>query len=462
MTTIGSEPQHKKLGQAAFAVGIGNFMEWFDFAVYGFFAVMIGQLFFPGDDPVIGLLSALAVFAVGFFMRPLGGFILGPIGDKFGRRTALSISVLAMGVATTLIGFIPTFGTIGIVAPILLVLMRCIQGLSAGGEWTGSAAFLIEGAPKKRRALYGSVISATAALATVVGSAFALWLNSIFTDEQMLSFGWRIPFWAAGPLAIVGLYVRLRLDDTPVFKQMEAERATQTTSVKKTFSIKATLLTIVFAAVQGTGYYFLATYVVNYLEVTVSMERPDALLLSGIGLFIYMIFCPIAGLISDRFGRRIPNIIGTIGYVIIPVPAFFLLNTGNPALIITGLLLLGATQCLVSVTTVVMLVELFPASSRATGSAIGFNIALAFIAGPAPYIGAFLVASTGNPISPAFYLIFLAVVGLLVLPKWLPESSQQDIYSDEVNWEVKRRGDVEAPTAEKAAAAAGETTAAVN
>ena len=443
MTSTVTEPRHQKMGQAALAVGIGNFMEWFDFAIYGFFAVIIGQLFFAADDPVVGLLSSLAVFAAGFLMRPLGGFILGPIGDKYGRRAALSISVLAMGVATTIIGFIPTYQTIGILAPILLVILRCIQGLSAGGEWTGSAAFLIEGAPKNRRGLYGSVISATAALATVAGSGFALWLNSILTTEQLMDFGWRIPFWAAGPLALVGLYVRLRLDDTPVFKQMAAERATQATPKKKKFSIKATLLTIVFAAIQGTGYYFLATYVVNYLEVTVELVRADALLLSGIGLFVYMLFCPIAGMISDRFGRRMPNIIGTIGYVIIPVPAFLMMSTGNPALVIIGLVMLGATQCLVSVTTVVMLVELFPASSRATGSAIGFNIALAFIAGPASYIGAFLAASTGNPVSPAFYLIFLAIVGLIVLPKWLPESSKQDIFSDEVNWDVKKVKDAE-------------------
>ncbi|WP_024475825.1 MFS transporter [Arthrobacter sp. CAL618] len=438
-TSVNSaDMQHQKLGQAVFAVGVGNFMEWFDFAVYGFFAVVIGQLFFADQSPVVALLSSLGVFAVGFLMRPLGGFILGPIGDKYGRRAALSFSVLAMGLATTAIGFIPTYADIGLAAPLLLVLMRCIQGLSAGGEWTGSAAFLIEGAPTNRRATYASVISATAALATVAGSGFALWLNNVLTQEQLLDFGWRIPFWAAAPLALVGLFVRLRLDDTPVFKEIQRNRGVDDArkpTVKR--NLKAVGLTVCFAAVQGLGYYYLATYVVNYLEVTLRLARSDALMLSAIGLLIYMVLCPLAGLISDRYGRRVPNLIGTIGYVLLPVPVFLLMSTGNAVLIILGLILLGAMQCLVSVTTVVMLVELFPASTRATGSAIGFNIALAFIAGPGPYLGAFLASSTGSPVAPAFYQVFVALVALIILLKWLPESSKQDIFSDDIHWHAK-------------------------
>jgi MHS family proline/betaine transporter-like MFS transporter len=439
-----ADMQHKKLGQAAFAVGVGNFMEWFDFAVYGFFAVIIGQLFFADQSPVVSLLSSLGVFAVGFLMRPLGGFILGPIGDKYGRRAALSFSVLAMGLATTMIGFIPTYAAIGVAAPLLLVLMRCIQGLSAGGEWTGSAAFLIEGAPRRRRATYASVISATAALATVAGSGFALWLNNILTKDQLMDFGWRIPFWAAAPLAMIGLFVRLRLDDTPVFKEIKKNRESSAVPAPKLKrNLKAVGLTVCFAAVQGLGYYYLATYVVNYLEVTLKIPRPNALMLSAVGLLIYMVFCPIAGMISDKFGRRIPNLVGTVGYVVLPIPVFLLMSTANPALIILGLVLLGAIQCLVSVTTVVMLVELFPASTRATGSAIGFNLALAFIAGPGPYIGAFLASSTGNPIAPAFYQVFIALIALVVLLKWLPESSKQDIFSDEIDWHAKTPGPVE-------------------
>lgn len=441
MTLSFAGQEHKKLGQATFAVAIGNFMEWYDFAIYGFFAVIIGQLFFANSTPTVAVLSSLAVFAVGFFMRPLGGLILGPIGDKYGRRMALSVSVLAMGVSTTMVGFLPTYAQIGVFAPLLLVLMRCLQGLSAGGEWTGSATFLIEGAPVRRRALYGSVISATAALATVVGSGFALWLNTIMTRDEIMAFGWRIPFWFAAPLALAGLYMRIKLNDTPVFEQLKAKNEVVKSPLRHhtRHNTKPILLTIAFAAVQGLGYYYLATYVVNYLQVTLKLERANALLLSGIGLAFYMILCPLAGLLSDQFGRRKLNIIGTIGYITLPIPVFLMMSTGNTALIVLGLMLLGLTQSLVSVTTVVMLVELFPASSRASSSAIGFNIALAFIAGPGPYIAAALVVATGSPIAPAFYMVAIAVVALIVLVKWLPESSRQDLATNEMNWHSEER-----------------------
>ena len=257
----------------AIAVAIGNFMEWFDFAVYGFFAVIIGQLFFPADtDPFVAILSSLAVFAVGFFMRPLGGFILGPIGDRYGRRTSLAISVLAMGAATTLIGLLPVYHTVGIIAPILLVLCRCIQGLSAGGEWTGSAAYLIESTPTPHRGKFGSIISATAALATIAGSLFALFLNNTLSESDLLAWGWRIPFLLAAPLALVGLYIRMRLGETPVYKQIEAQDKVEKSPILRSLreNLRPILLTLAIAAVQGTGFYYLA------LRSSITSRRPSS------------------------------------------------------------------------------------------------------------------------------------------------------------------------------------------
>jgi len=419
--------------KVAFAVGVGNFMEWFDFAVYGFFAVMIGQLFFPADTtPFVAILSSLAVFAVGFFMRPLGGFILGPIGDKYGRRTALSVSVLAMGVATTLIGVLPTYSTIGVFAPALLVLLRCVQGLSAGGEWTGSAAYLIESTPTQHRGKFGSIISATAALATIVGSLFALYLNSVLSPEQLASWGWRIPFLMAAPLALIGLYVRMRLGETPVYKSVENNDAVRKSPIRHSLkhNMKPILLTLAIAAVQGTGYYYLATFIINYLTATLGLERGPALAMTASGLTVYMLLCPLAGALSDRFGRRKLNIIGTVGYVLLPIPAFTLMSSGEFTPVVIGMIALAITQSLVSVTTVVMLVELFPASNRSSASAIGFNIALAFIAGPSSYIGTWIAGATGNPVSPAWYLVVLALIALPFIWKWLPETAGRDITLD--------------------------------
>ena len=433
-TSPSGAPQSRaKIGVA---VGIGNFMEWFDFAVYGFFAAIIGTLFFPPDtSPFVALLSALAVFAVGFVMRPLGGFVLGPIGDKYGRRVQLSVSVLAMGTSTTLIGALPDYATIGAAAPLLLVLLRCIQGLSAGGEWTGSAAFLVESTPSNRRGIFASIVSGTAALATIVGSLFALFLDSILTDSEVLSWGWRIPFLMAAPLALIGLYIRSQLSETPVFEKVKAASAAASTTVSDRLAvfrgfrrnIKPIVLTLAIAAVQGLGFYYLATYVVNYLTATVMLDRGTALGLAAIGLFVYMVLCPIAGALSDRFGRRKLNIIGTIGYVVLPFPVFYLMSGGQGFAVVAGIILLSLAQCLVSVTTVVMLVELFPASTRASSSALGFNFALAFIAGPGPFIGAWIAGATGSAIAPAGYLVLVAILALIVIVKWLPETANRDI-----------------------------------
>ena len=432
-TSAAAPPSRTRI---AVAVGIGNFMEWFDFAVYGFFAAIIGQLFFPpGTSPFVALLSSLAVFAVGFVMRPLGGFVLGPIGDRYGRRIQLAVSVVAMGAATTLIGLLPDYSAIGIAAPCLLVLLRCVQGLSAGGEWTGSAAFLVESTPTNRRGIFASVVSGTAALATIAGSLFALFLNSVLTEDQVLSWGWRVPFLMAAPLALIGLYIRSRLSETPVFEKVRAQASGQTMDRLAVFrgfrrNIKPILLTLAIAAVQGLGFYYLATYVVNYLISTVKLDRGTALGLAAIGLAVYMVLCPVAGALSDRFGRRRLNIIGTIGYVVLPFPVFLLMSGGQSVAVVAGISILSLAQCLVSVTTVVMLVELFPASTRASSSALGFNFALAFIAGPGPFIAAWIAGATGSAVAPAGYQVLVAAIALVVIIRWLPETAGRNIAAD--------------------------------
>lgn len=282
--------------RTAVAVGIGNFMEWFDFAIYGFFAVLIGQMFFPANaDPIVASLSSLSVFAVGFLMRPLGAFILGPIGDKYGRRTSLVASVMIMGAATFLMGLLPSYATIGIAAPILLVLLRCVQGLAAGGEWSGSAAYLVESAPDHRRGLFASLISGTAALAFIVGSFVALWINSALDPEAVAAWGWRIPFLLALPMALIGLYIRLKLGDTPVFTALKANHQVAESPLKASGNKKniyAILLTFAFSSVSGLGIYYLATYMNNHFTTALGVERVNALLFSGIGLLLYLLMCP--------------------------------------------------------------------------------------------------------------------------------------------------------------------------
>lgn len=417
--------------KTALAVGIGNFMEWFDFAVYGFFASIIGKLFFPESTPILALLSAFAVFAVGFIMRPLGAFILGPIGDKHGRKAALVWSVLLMGGATTVMGLLPTYAVAGLLAPVLLVLLRCVQGIAAGGEWSGSAAYLVESAPSNKRGLYASLISGTAALAFIVGSFVAMGLSAALSPADLSSWGWRLPFLLAAPMSLAGLYIRMKLGDTPVFEALKSEERVAASPLTKsgTKGLKPILITFAFSSVSGLGIYYLATYMNNHLTTSLGLDRSSALTLSGAGLFIYMLMCPLAGMLSDRFGRRNLNILGTVGFVVLSIPAFLLMGTGSGIAIVAGLILFGACQALCSVTNVVLLVELFPASTRSSGSALGYNLGLAFVAGPGPLIAAALANATGTSTSAAWYMVVIALIATPILLKWLPETYKRDIHA---------------------------------
>ncbi|GAA5133051.1 MFS transporter [Pseudonocardia adelaidensis] len=406
----------------AFATGVGNFTEWFDFAIYGFLAATLGRLFFPGASPAASLLASLAVFGVAFFMRPLGGFVLGAVGDRLGRRALLTLSIGLMGLSTTLIGVLPTYGTAGLLAPVLLVLLRCLQGFSAGAEWTGSAAFLIEHTPVDRRGRFASVVSATAALATCVGGLLVLALEVSLGPDQMAAWGWRIPFLVAVPLTAVGTWVRLRIDETPVFRRLvEAGERAEAPLRQSGRDVRAIALTFAFSSVQGLGFYYLATYVITYLTATVELSRPRALVLVATGLVCYALLCPLAGAVSDRLGRRRVNLVGGLGLAVVAVPAFALMGTGTAAGVIGGMVLFAVFQSMVSVTTVCMLVELFPAQTRSTSSSIGFNLGLALIGGPGPLVAAAIASATGSSTLPALYMVVVAAVATLALVRWLPE-----------------------------------------
>ena len=410
------------------AVGIGNFMEWFDFAIYGYFAAIIGAQFFPSGDPTAEMLSALAVFAVGFISRPVGALILGPMGDRLGRRAVLIITVMGMGIITALIGLIPGYATIGIIAPIVVVLLRLLQGMMVGGEWTSAAAYIGESAPERKRSLYASIMPATAGLAFLAGTLAAVVLTASMDGEALAAWGWRIPFIASFAMAILAVYIRRKLDDTPVYEEIERKRkenAIEPTSARE--KGRAFVLTLAFAGIFGVSLYYLVTYANNHLTGAVGMERFEALWATAIVVVIYIAFNPLMGVAADRWGRRPVNLFGVIGVTVWALPAFMLMNTGNPWLVIVGLVPFALFVAATAVTNNVLLVEVFPASVRATGSAIGYNVAYALLAGPGPLIAAALVASTGSLISPAFYVIAIGILAFAVLGPMLPETKGRDI-----------------------------------
>jgi MHS family proline/betaine transporter-like MFS transporter len=420
-----SDDRQHSLRKLALAVGVGNFLEWYDFGIYGLLAVTMGQLFFSSSDPVTSTMNALGVFSIGFIFRPAGAILLGIVGDKYGRRTALVITVIGMGLATVFIGFIPTYQEIGLAAPALLLLARAIQGLSAGADWTTSAVYLIESAPADKRGRYGSIMGAAASLSLVFGIFFSMALNHVLTHEQMLSFGWRIPFWFSGLLVVVGLVIRLKVGESPVFTVIERQKDVGMTGAElgpQRNGWMPYVVTMAFSIVHGVSYYYVAAYTVNFLQVTVHVAPQTALLLMGAVLPLHAVACFVVGSIIDRFGRRGPAIIAALGCVILTVPAFALMGTGNNQFIILGLVILICTQAFANVSSVVLLVELFLARSRATSSALAFNIAVTIVAGPAPYAAAWLNAWFGSAIAGAFYLVVTALPAAIVLILLLPET----------------------------------------
>jgi MFS transporter, MHS family, proline/betaine transporter len=406
---------------------IGNFTEWFDFAVYGAVAVTLGQVFFPSDDPVVSLLASLAVFGVAFVFRPLGGALLGSVGDRYGRRVALSAAVLGISGATTLIALIPSYETIGFWAPALLVLLRCVQGVSAGGEWTGASAFLAEYAPPGRRGARAALISASGGLAIVAGTVSVLLLESLLDPAQMASWGWRVPFLLAAPLGLAGLYLRLRLEETPVYQELRAQDDVAVAPLREALRTGKRTLLIAFAcaSVTGVGFYYLATYFANAMSVGGS--RSTALLVSSAALLVYVALCPVAGRISDRIGRRPVYVGGAIAHAVLAVPVLLLVGSGSPWLAFAGMCLFSVPQAGLNVMSSIVLVELFPARTRSTGAALAFSLGVGPIAGTAPLVAAALAASTGSAVAPALYLAVIALSVGLVLARVLPETAGRSL-----------------------------------
>lgn len=422
------EPSASERRRQMVAIGIGNFMEWFDFAIYGYFAAIIGAQFFPSGDATAEMLSALAVFAVGFISRPVGALILGPMGDRIGRKAVLMITVLGMGIITALIGLTPAYATIGIAAPIIVVILRLLQGAMVGGEWTSAATYIGESAPPKKRALYASVVTATAGLAFLVGTFFAVALTALMEEDALNSWGWRIPFIASLLMGVVALYIRRRLSDTEVFNTVSAKRIAGTLEKTSTGArVKAFIITFAFSGIFGVALYYFVTYMNNYLSGPVGMDRFDALLTTGIVMVIYVIFNPVVGVLTDRFGRKPMNHIGIIGLIVWSLPAFWLMSTASPFLSIVALVPFAFFVACTAVTNNVLLVEVFPASIRSSGSAIGYNVAYAALAGPGPLIAAWLVAATGSLISPAYYVIAVGIFSLAILWPMLKETKDVDI-----------------------------------
>jgi MHS family proline/betaine transporter-like MFS transporter len=400
--------------KAITGASIGNAVEWFDFAIYGFLATFIAVNFFPAGNETAALLNTFAIFAAAFFMRPLGGFVFGPLGDRIGRQRVLALVILLMSGATLTIGLLPTYGAIGVAAPLLLLLLRCLQGFSAGGEYGGGAVYLAEFATDKRRGLTVTFMVWSGVLGFLIGSVTVTLLQALLPADAMESYGWRIPFLLAGPLGIVGLYIRLRLDDTPHFAELSKTEQVAKAPLREavTTSLRQILQVIGVMIIFNIGYYVVFTFLPTYFIKTLPFTKTDAFVsITLASLVALVLILPFAAL-SDRIGRRPMLVAGSLAFAVLGYPLFLLLNSGSLAAAIAAHCALAVIEAVYVSAAVAVGVELFATRVRYSGFSIGYNVCVAGFGGTTPYVVTWLTAQTGNSVAPAFYVIAAAVVSL--------------------------------------------------
>jgi MHS family shikimate/dehydroshikimate transporter-like MFS transporter len=416
------------LRRVVFGALVGTALEWYDFFIYGTAAALVfGVLFFPQADPAIGTITAFATFGVGFVFRPLGGILFGHIGDRIGRRATLILTTLVMGVSTGIIGLLPTYETIGVWAPVLLVVLRVLQGLGAGAEFGGASTLLAEHAPPERRGYYCSYAQTGVQVGLVLATVSFL-LVGLLSEEQLLAWGWRVPFLASFLLIAVSLYVRLRVEESPVFRKMAAEQTIIKLPVLETLrTYPRNLLIGVGAHIADTACaYLYATFTISYVT---NLGVPRATVLTGVIVFglVVIVLQPVYGALSDRIGRKPLNVFSMVFTAVFIFPFFLLLQTEQPVLVVLALVIATALGWApVIAVQPAFYAELFGARVRYSGFATSREVGAA-LAGFTPFIATAMVAAAGGaPWGVAVYIIVLCVISLVAFLA-APESKDMDI-----------------------------------
>ncbi|MFC3581462.1 MFS transporter [Sphingomonas hylomeconis] len=408
-------PSRRDVARAMGSAMIGNWFELFDFIIYGYFAAQIGKAMFPAADPVTIILSSFATYGVGFITRPIGSMILGSFGDRHGRKSALVFTMLLMAGSTCATGLIPPYASIGIAAPILLVICRLLQGFAAGGEWGGATTFLVEYAPPHRRGLFGALQQLSTSLAIVSAVCVALLLNLVMTPEALETWGWRIPFVAGVLVAPLGFYLRARVPETPNFlaaQDRPEHPLREALTIHRAAVFKIFGLVIIWTVAGYTYGAFLVSFATQVLGISSSWALAGTL----IGALVNVLVIPLTGWASDKVGRKPFLIASAAGFLLFSIPLFQLMASwrSGPAVIITT-----ATAAIFSGmfsgVAPTFLCELLPTRVRYTALSVGYNMAVMLFGGFAPFIATLLVQQTGLVIAPAFYITAAAAVSLTVI-----------------------------------------------
>ncbi|MFG2789597.1 MFS transporter [Streptomyces sp. NPDC048419] len=415
--------------RAVKAASLGNAMEWFDFGIYSYLAVTIGHVFFPSGNGTVQLLSSFATFAVAFFVRPLGGVVFGPMGDKIGRKQVLALTMILMAIGTFAIGLLPSYATIGFWSPVLLIFFRLVQGFSTGGEYGGASTFIAEYAPDLRRGFYGSFLE-LGTLAGYVGAAgLVTILTSVLDSGGMEQWGWRVPFLVAGPIGMIGLYLRLRLDETPAFRKLEdgsLHRASDAASTVETTSTgdvakifrdywPTLILCICLVGAYNIADYMLLSYMPTYLSDEMGYSDTHGLLILIGTMVVLMLIVNQVGRWSDRFGRKPLLMGGMLGFLVLSLPAFLLVRQGSLVAVSAAMLMLGLSLVCLLGTMSATLPALFPTQVRYGSLSIGYNVAVSVFGGTTPFVITALISATGNELMPAFYVMAASVVGVIAV-----------------------------------------------
>lgn len=398
---------------------IGNVIEWYDFTLYVFLSPVIAHNFFSQQNQLNALLSTFLVFAMGFFIRPLGSVILGHFGDRFGRKRTLQLSILLISLPTFGIALLPTYAQWGVYASLSLTALRLLQGLCIGGEFAGSMIYLTEMAAPRHRAFVSSMANNGSNFGVLCATLMAALLAGIFSETAFYTYGWRIAFICGGIIGLLGLWLRRDIHETPIFNQLYAQSKVATIpllTLLKNYKV-AVLRVFLLVVMAAVGSYALMDFMSTYLHQFFNYSLSHALQIQSIYNTLTFLLVAIAAKFADRYGRRSLLIIAAIGFIVLSIPCFYLLKTTGSWLCLLPLVII---YCIEESTTPVTMVELFPAATRYTGISMGYNLGMALLGGTAPLVNTWLVAKFHNPLIIAYYLAAAAAISLLSVIIFLP------------------------------------------
>src|SRR5699024_105934 len=417
MKTTTAKDKKSSITKVTAASIIGNVIEYYDFIIYGTLtALVFNQIFFPSFDPFIGTILSFSTFAVGFIARPVGAIVFGHFGDKFGRKNALVATLLIMGLATFSIGLLPTYESIGVWAPVLLVFLRFTQGISAGGEWGGAVLMAVEHASEKRRGFIGSLVQMGSPIGIILSSSTVAILLAVLTDEQFMTWGWRIPFLLSIVMMVLGLFIRLKVMESPVFSALKKEKSEVKVPFFEVFrKHPKSLLISTGLHIGDAGFGFLlGVFIITYATWSLGYSISFVINMQLISNLFYLMATPLSGFLSDIFGRRPVYLGGTILMVVYAFPFFWLLESGNTALFLVGLIIAQTILGLIFGVQASFYSELFSAEVRYTGMSMGFQLATVLGGGLMPTISVVLVESAnGAGWGISAYLAFLGMITLV-------------------------------------------------